>query len=179
MKPCHFSGLLVFCLVFFIADWASAQQINLQDLFSSPDSKAEQALPQSPIVAPGAAPTASDYGQLTQPSDPMLGAATDAVDVFRARLVVSLNRVPEIWPAFIATLTGASATGKASYFFGVVLFAALLLMIGRGIGWLYAAFIARPVFVSIQRANPQGYLEKLPVLSYRVLLVALGIFLTV
>ncbi|MEM9370066.1 MAG: mechanosensitive ion channel family protein, partial [Pseudomonadota bacterium] len=47
------------------------------------------------------------------------------------------------------------------------------------IGWLYAAFIARPVFVSIQRANPQGYLEKLPVLSYRVLLVALGIFLTV
>ncbi|MEM7670281.1 MAG: hypothetical protein AAF317_14270, partial [Pseudomonadota bacterium] len=118
---------------------ATAQQINLSDLFSRPSSEAPANLPQSPIVSPGAEPTASDYGQLTSEADPMLGAATSAVDVFRARLISALDKVPEVGPAILSALRESSATGKASYFLGVALFAALLLMIGRGIAWLYSA----------------------------------------
>ena len=157
---------------------AFSQTFSLGDLFGTEKTQAPT-LPQSSITEPGEAPSALDYGKLTSKPDPMLGMATDAVSVFRARLVDTIGRIPEVWPAFIDILRDASATGRPSYFMGVALFAAMLLMIGNGVRWIYSAFIARPIFISAQRPNPQGYLDKLPVLTYRILLTLVGIALTV
>ncbi|MEM9043908.1 MAG: mechanosensitive ion channel family protein [Pseudomonadota bacterium] len=177
-------ALLLLCFAFAAQpSLSSAQSFNLDSLFNQ---QPEESLPQSqtPPVQPSESlqttgiPSAADYGQLTT-SNPMLGQAQSAISLFRSRLIEKVQQIPEIWPELVATLRGASITGKPSYFLGVALFTVLLLMIGRGVSWLYQAYIARPLFVSLQRPNPQGYRDKLPVLAYRVFFTMIGVAIAV
>ena len=133
--------------------------------------------PRGSLESTVAPPTATDYAAL-KTSDPMLGAAKNAIDVFRARLVDTLSHIPDLKSEVATTLVLASPTNRASYFVGVALFAALLLLIGRGAWRIYAVYIARPLLVAAQRPNPVGYLEKLPVLAYRIILTVIGTALT-
>jgi len=133
----------------------------------------------APQFDPARVPSAEDYARITSGRDAaMIGAAIDSIDVFRARLIATLTRAPDAFPQVLTTLEAASPTGRASYFAGVAVFAALLLAVGRAVNELFASYVARPLFVGQQRADPQGYIEKLPVLAYRVLLSALGTALT-
>ncbi|MEM1274958.1 MAG: mechanosensitive ion channel family protein [Pseudomonadota bacterium] len=177
-------ALLLLCFaVSALPSISGAQGINLESLFTT---EPEPSLPQTqaPRIEPSETfqstgiPSASDYGQLST-SDPMLGQAENAISLFRTRLIDRVGDIPEIWPEIRATLQETSLTGKPSYFLGVALFTVLLLMIGRGFSWLYQAYIARPIFVSLQKPNPQGYRDKLPVLTYRVLFTMLGVILAV
>ncbi|MEM8792913.1 MAG: mechanosensitive ion channel family protein [Pseudomonadota bacterium] len=174
--------LLCFALVCLPGN-GQAQSFSLEGLFNSepqqslPQSQPRQLQPSETLRETGI-PSAADYSQLTV-SDPMLGQAQSAVSLFRTRLVDKLQKIPEIVPEFMATLGNASVTGKPSYFLGVGLFTVLLLMIGRGVAWIYQAYIARPIFVSLQRPDPQGYKDKLPVLAYRVLLTMISVAIVV
>ncbi|MEM7506590.1 MAG: mechanosensitive ion channel family protein [Pseudomonadota bacterium] len=164
---------------------AEAQGINFGTLFSSePEPEPQQSRPLGPLPDTSGQtlqiPSASDYGALTVDSDPMLGAAKNAVQVFRTRLIAALSQIPNIASEVSTTLqVAASPRGQPTYFIGIALFSMLLLAVGRGVTRLYAAYVARPLFVAMQRPNPQGYLEKLPVLAYRILLTVLGIALTI
>ncbi len=133
-----------------------------------------------PRLAPGLTPSPADYGLIAESvPDPTLNATRQAVNVFRGRLVASISRLPEAWKQIDTALAAASPTGKPSYFLGVAIFAVLLLMIGRAVSILYAVYIARPIFVGMQKPNPIGYIDKLPLLVYRTLFTAFGVVLNV
>ncbi|MEM7176826.1 MAG: mechanosensitive ion channel family protein [Pseudomonadota bacterium] len=173
------SFALIFMTVLFLAGFgqspAEAQIFNNDNLLRTTPQAAQPESAGSQPQSERAPVSAADLGITDSQSMPMIGTATDAVDRFRRNLVDSINRVPGVVPALDETLATASVTGRATYFLGVALFCSLLLMIGRAAFGIFGAYIARPLFVSAQRPNPQGYLEKLPVLAYRVLLSIVGV----
>ncbi|MEM1385004.1 MAG: mechanosensitive ion channel family protein [Pseudomonadota bacterium] len=175
---------------------ASAQVLDLNSLTTIGQSEEEplesrpprQSLPQSEIDAP----TAAQYGQLSSsvgPSDyaalepaqagRFIDAAERWIRLFKSRTLDIINRTPDALYELSTTLAAASPNGRPSYFLGVAVFAALLLVVGRGIADLFYAFVARPIFVGMQRREPTGYVGKLPVLAYRVLLTFVGLILVV
>lgn len=135
--------------------------------------------PQARQSIPVGGPTIADYGLVAESvPDPMLDATRQAVTVFRSRLRAMIIELPSAWADIRTTLEAASPTGRPSYFAGVAIFAALLLVIGRAITTLYEVYLARRSMVAMQRTSRAGYLGKLPLLAYRVLMTAIGIVLT-
>ena len=110
-----------------------------------------QSLPASAGAA--AAPSAADYARVAESApEPMLGATQKVVSLFRERLVGLLQRVPDAFEDIGTTLAAASQTGQAGFFLGVAVFAGLLLAVGSAVTEFFVQFIARPVFIRLQRA---------------------------
>jgi small-conductance mechanosensitive channel len=131
-------------------------------------------------LAPGTGLSAADYARVADDApEPMLGTAEKAIRLFRERLVGMLRRSPGAFEDIGTTLAAASPTGYGVYFLGVVVFAALMLVVGKAVTEFYIQFLARPVFLRMRATGLYGYADKLPVLTYRVLLTALGLGLTV
>lgn len=127
-----------------------------------------------------AGPRLEDYGRLadTYHSESALDMTQRGVSAFRARLMTLAGQAPSapgvVWDALVA----ASPGGRPSYFLGLLVFVVLLLGIGRAVAVLFAVYIARPVFVRMQRPAPQGLVEKLPVLAARVFFTIVGLAIT-
>ena len=170
---------------------ASAQVLDYGKLFGMPGSEPaaaepaasqpQQSLPVTgSIPGAGAGLSAADYARVAAAApEPMLGAAQKAIRLFRERLVGTLRRSPGAFDAIGTTLAAASPTGRGIYFLGVAIFAALLLVVGKAVTAFYIQFLARPVFLRMRADGLHGYVDKLPVLVYRVLLTAAGLGLTV
>ncbi len=140
----------------------------------------EPAEPQQsrPVFDPGAVPTGAAYGALTgEDLGGVFGQTQRAVTDFKSRLERVVENSPDTLSELWVTLAVASRTGEPSYFLAVLLFSLVLLAVGRAVSNLFAAYIARPLFVGLQQPDPQGYREKLPVLAYRVLLTLIGTLL--
>jgi small-conductance mechanosensitive channel len=136
--------------------------------------------PQQSRPAEAVALSAEDYARVAESAPaPMLSAAEKAVRLFRERLVGTLKRTPGAFDDLGTTLAAASPTGRGKYFLGVAVFAVLLLVVGQAVTAFYIQFVARPMFVRLRSDGLHGYVEKLPVLVYRVLLTALGLGLVV
>ncbi|MEO1468339.1 MAG: mechanosensitive ion channel domain-containing protein [Pseudomonadota bacterium] len=165
---------------------------------SMPDDEAEAPRQSRPLTPPtfreGAPPTAEDYSRLAAQSTGEVSGASPAgaspvvasidtiegyLDLFRTRLKRIVNRVPDALGEVMTTLRAASPTGRPVHFIGIAVFAGLLLVIGRAVSELFLAFIARPIFVNMQRPNPVGYVGKLPALIVRYLLMIISTALTV
>lgn len=167
---------------------ASAQVLDYGKLFGTTGSEPMASQPQQSLPAAGALPgagasaglSAADYARIADAApEPMLGAAQKAISLFRKRLVGMLQRSPGAFYAISTTLAAASPTGRGIYFLGVVVFATLLLVVGKAVTAFYVQFLARPVFLRMRASGLHGYVDKLPILVYRVLLTALGLGLTV
>jgi small-conductance mechanosensitive channel len=132
----------------------------------------------SPI--PGTDLSAADYARVAEAApEPMLGTAEKAIRLFRERLVGMLRRSPGAFEDIGTTLAAASPTGYSVYFLGVAVFAVLMLVVGKAVTEFYIQFLARPTFFRMRATGLHGYADKLPILTYRVLLTALGLGLTV
>ncbi|MEM8625133.1 MAG: hypothetical protein AAGG47_16640, partial [Pseudomonadota bacterium] len=184
-------GLLACFLVLFLTApmsvYPAKAQVPLLQLLSSNDD-AEEPRASSPVQsrpAPGfrssEGPSAQDYARLeaaqrdTRAMTASMEAAGDYLGVFRSRLVATLKRVPSALDELQVTMSAASPTGRAVHFLGIGVFALLLLLVGQAVSELYLAFVARPIFVRMQRAAPRGYSDKLPILLLRVLLSAFSV----
>lgn len=126
-------------------------------------------------------PSAEDYGRVaeTASDEQMLSQTRQAVQLFRARLRSMVSRIPEAWEKIEAALAAASPTGKSSYFIGIALFAALLLILGRAMTLIFMVYGARRLMISLQKTRRTGYRGKLPLLATRVFVTALGAAITV
>ena len=126
-------------------------------------------------------PSAADYGRVaeTVTDEPMLSQTRKAVTLFRERLRSMVRRIPDAWEKIEAALAAASPTGQPSYFIGVALFAALLLMIGRTFAIVFMVYVARRILVSMQQTERHGYLGKLPLLAFRMFMTAIGVAVSV
>ena len=177
-------GLVVIGLLLAVAALAPApavaQVFDLSRILGSDESAPEPMPPGTPLAPPAGArstPTASDYARLAEAvaetrseTAAMAGTADTYIRVFRSRLLSILTRAPDALGEVGTTLAAASPTGRPIYFLGVAIFAALLLVTGRAVAELYYIYVARPVFVRMQKPHPVGYAEKVPVLASRVLL---------
>ena len=133
----------------------------------------------APRFDPADVPDAEAYSRLAETYEaPMLGSALDTIDVFRSRALSLVTGAPDALHEVAVTLEAASPTGRAGYFVGVAVFALLLLAVGRATAQLFAAYVARPIFVGRQRAAPQGYAGKLPLLAARIVLTMFGVALS-
>ncbi|MEM0988697.1 MAG: mechanosensitive ion channel family protein [Pseudomonadota bacterium] len=183
-------GLLILLSAVWLAPTGTQAQIPGYDILNQlgGGGQAEEPQQSRPVAPPldqtvpadggqAGSPTAADYGRVASTSpDPMLDATSQAVEIFRARLKATIERLPEAFNDIDNALAASSPTGRASYFVGIALFAALLLVIGRAFTFIFYIYVARPLIVGIQTrlTNPQGYLEKLPLLAWRVFMTTVG-----
>ncbi|MGB0925711.1 MAG: mechanosensitive ion channel family protein [Pikeienuella sp.] len=97
--------------------------------------------------------------------------------VFRQKLRRIVGAVPNYFSLINDALDRQSPTGDSSYFLGVFIFVVLLIAIGRAVTMIFALFIALPVMRGVQKPNPHGIVDKLPVLATRVLMQFAGIII--
>ncbi|HSF95765.1 MAG TPA: mechanosensitive ion channel family protein [Thermohalobaculum sp.] len=185
LKLLHLVPVLLVLALLSAGGPAAAQLPDYGKLFgTTTDEPSDAATPRQSRPADGADPaaalSAADYARVAEAApDPMLGAAHKAISLFRERLVGLLRRAPGSFEEIGTTLAAASPTGRSGFFLGVVVFAGLLLTVGAAINEFFVQFIARPAFIRLQAAPAVGYAGKLPVLTYRVLLTAAGIVITI
>ncbi len=126
------------------------------------------------------APDLQAYGEIAETYRTM--STLDATQQRVARLRDGVRRIaaaiPDIGPASLSALASNSPGGEARWYLGLGAFLVLLLAIGRGVASIFAVYAARPLFMALQRPDPQGYADKLPVLAARVALVAANLAVT-
>lgn len=127
--------------------------------------------------APTRTPGLEDYGAIADTY-----RATSALDMtqhelsrFRKRMMQVTERLPLLWDDIHTALERAAPGGDVAFFTGLAVFLVLLIGIGRAAGLIFAVYAARPVFVALQRAEPEGLCDKLPVLAARVGLVVVAL----
>ena len=125
-------------------------------------------------------PDLEAYGQIAETY--RAGSALDMtqrqVSRFRQRVRTTLMRVPHMTGDIGAAIAAASPGGDGRYFIGLAAFLVFLIGVGRAVATLFAVYVARPVFMALQRPHPQGLCDKLPVLAARVGLTAVGLAIT-
>lgn len=161
---------------------AEAQTPNYGNLTfgpSSGDDNAEETAPDE-IESEDGGPGLSAYGDVAEEykEQSTIEMTQQSVGVFQQKLRRFITSIPDYPEALIRTLEGKSPTGEATYFLGVLIFVALLIAIGRAAALLFGVYIGLPFMRRIQKRNPVGVLDKLPVLAARVGLQVCGTILS-
>ncbi|MEO0622994.1 MAG: mechanosensitive ion channel family protein [Pseudomonadota bacterium] len=147
---------------------------------ASPAQSAPNQSTPRPSFDPDAVPSAEQYGAISGDyTGDMIAGTQRSLEIFHARLLAIIYEAPDALRELHLTLAVASRTGEPSYFIGVAIFAMVLLAVGRAIANLFTVYVARPLFVGLQKPKPQGYHEKIPVLFFRVALTLLATLLSV
>ena len=138
-----------------------------------------------PAPEPDRAPDLQAYGEIaeTYRAASALDATQRGIGRAREGVRALAERAPLIGADIRATLAAASPTGEPSYFLGLFAFLVLLIGIGRAAARVYGVYVARPVFVRLQRAvaagpGPLGFSDKAPVLAARLAMTVVGLGLT-
>jgi len=125
-------------------------------------------------------PQLADYGRLAEgySNTATLDMTQKEVERFRVQLLFVASRFPHIFRNIGDSLASASPDGDPRFFIGLLVFLVFLIGIGRAVALVCALYVARPVFVKMQKPDPKGLGEKLPVLATRVLMMAVILFIT-
>ncbi|MEO1293296.1 MAG: hypothetical protein AAFV62_10770, partial [Pseudomonadota bacterium] len=122
---------------------------------------------------------AEDYGSVSGMNSKTLEMAQTGVAEFQARLVCILRTIPLMPGDIVDTLTAKSPTGDPMHFLKIVLVMVAALFFGFLVEkHIYGRQLVGPWFIAMQRPNPKGYAEKVPILALRVLLSLGGLILT-
>lgn len=121
-------------------------------------------------------PGLSAYGDVAEEyiEQSTIEMTQQSVGVFQQKLRRFMSSVPKYPQALVRMLDRKSPTGEATYFLGVMIFVALLIAIGRAAGMLFGIYIGLRFMRRIQKPNPVGIIDKLPVLAARVGLQVCG-----
>jgi small-conductance mechanosensitive channel len=125
-------------------------------------------------------PDLQAYGDVAQDFSSIgaLDMTQREVERFRFRLRTVLRRIPQIGGDIRETLERASPGGDPTFFLGVAALLLFLLAVGRAAATVFAVYVARPLFVGLQKPDPHGISEKLPVLAARIGLMAIHLTIT-
>ncbi len=99
---------------------------------------------------------------------------------FRTTLRNRVARAPEAFEEIIFILNGQSPTGSYLYYFNI-LFSTLGFLIAAEIvvGIFYGRMLVGPWFHRMQKPDPKGYSDKLPILLLRTLIALVGLIFVV
>ncbi|MFV0473492.1 MAG: mechanosensitive ion channel family protein [Pikeienuella sp.] len=156
------AALLALTLLFGFAGLSSAQ--------TPPDFGARVG-----AAAAGAETGGAAQGASGRRSESAIEMTQQQVGAFRQNAQRVFGAMDEYFDRIGATLAKASPDGAPAYFLGVLLFTVILLVIGRGGVSIYGMWIALPIMLRLQKPNPAGVVEKLPVLAARVGLQLVGL----
>ncbi|MFN3262916.1 MAG: mechanosensitive ion channel family protein [Pikeienuella sp.] len=127
----------------------------------------------------GDGPGLADYGAVaeTYRADSAIAATQQQVGVFQQKARRIFGAAGDYGTRLDNALSRVSPTGESVYFLGVALFTAVLLAIGRAGAMIFALYIALPIMRRVQKPNPAGMVDKLPVLATRVALQIAGLII--
>lgn len=130
-------------------------------------------------VTPRAGISAEAYQKL--PSDQtLLSKAQYGMTTFRQKLRQRLMVLPSAMAVSREVLAKNSPTGQPSYFAWIIFWTIVFLAIGAVISrYFYGYMFVYKRFVAMQKENPQGLLEKLPILVARLLFGLVGVGITI
>ncbi len=99
---------------------------------------------------------------------------------FRTTLRNRVSRAPEAMEEIVFILNGQSPSGSYWYYFAI-LFSTLAFLIAAEIvvGFLFTRVLVRRWFANLQKPDPIGYTDKLPILLFRALLATVGLILVI
>ncbi len=137
---------------------------------------AEDAPAEEEAESEDAGPGLSAYGEVAEEykEQSAIEMTQQSVGVFQQKLRRFISSAPGYPGEFVRTLERKSPTGEATYFLGVLIFIALLIAIGRAASMLFGIYVGLRIMRRIQKRNPVGIIDKLPVLAARVGLQVCG-----
>ncbi|MEX2518999.1 MAG: mechanosensitive ion channel family protein, partial [Paracoccaceae bacterium] len=126
---------------------------------------------------PEQGPGLADYGVVAETfeRESALEMTQQKVGVFRQKARRIFGAAGDYFTRIDTALKKASPNGESTYFLGVALFTVILLAIGRAGSMIFALYLALPIMRRLQKPNPVGMVEKLPVLAARVGLQFCGV----
>ncbi|MEM7268311.1 MAG: mechanosensitive ion channel family protein [Pseudomonadota bacterium] len=184
--PIGWVAALILALCVMIAGAAQAQNYDSLNTLNFGGNQEEAPAPAAEGADDGS-PDLQAYGQVAEvyKEQSTIQMTQERVGVFQQKLRRFINSIPRYGEEFDRALSERSPTGDASYFLGVALFTGLLLAIGRAGTILWGVFLGLRIMRRIQKPNPVGVVDKLPVLAARVgisivgTLIAVAIALTI
>ncbi len=173
--PAFAVGILFFLAIAITPLDVSAQNYeNLGGITFGPSNDASAEVPQEETDD---APDLSAYGDVAEEykEQSTIQRTQESVGVFQQKLRRFISSIPFYAQNFQRALADQSPTDEASYFLGVLIFVAFLLAIGRAALILWGIYVGLPLMRRIQKPNPVGIIDKLPLLAARVALSVGGI----
>ena len=182
-KTPRLTSILVVFFSFFLAlaiaaapDNAAAQNYGQLTFGPSSGDDTSQEASDDDVESEDDGPGLSAYGEVAEEykEQSAIEMTQQSVGVFQQKMRRFVSSVPAYPDRLIRTLKRKSPTGEASYFLGVLIFIALLIAIGRATGLLFGVYVGLRFMRRIQKPNPVGIIDKLPVLAARVGLQVCG-----
>lgn len=120
-------------------------------------------------------PTLEDYARVAEELSMLSGTQLN-LNRLRDRLIKLIEQAPKFPGDIMRLLNEKSPTGEAVYLAGAVFWTLIFLFIGFLIDkHIYGARMVGPWFVALQKPEPDGIVEKLPILAIRAFLGIGGI----
>ena len=175
----NFINLFAVTLVFTVlAGLSHAQTKNTatDDIVKSATESGMQVI----VINPESNPQGDSDAQEDGYEGSFLMKSQERAAAFRTTLRNRIARAPEALEEVIFILNGQSPSGSYTYYFNI-LFSTLGFLIAAElfVGFFYGRLIVRPRFYKLQKPNPKGYLDKLPILLLRTLIALVGLILVV
>ncbi len=171
-------SLFVAVLLTFTASIANAQTETspIDDIVKSATEAGLQVIVINPDGKPEDTPQSAE--------DPFQGSflmkTQERAVAFRTTLRNRVARAPEAFEEIIFILNGQSPSGSYKYYFNI-LFSTLGFLIAAElvVGLFYGRMLVGPRFARLQKDDPKGYSEKLPILLLRTLIAVIGLVLVI
>ncbi len=121
--------------------------------------------------------TPEDYARVAQELS-MLSGTQISINRLRDRMIKLMEQAPNFPGDVITLLNEKSPTGNANYLAAAIFWTLIFLYIGSLVQThVYGARLVGPWFLALQKPNPDGIVEKLPILAIRALLGVGGIII--
>lgn len=182
-KSPHLAGILAVFLSLFMAlaivggpQDAAAQNYGNLTFGPSDGDDTEDGAAEEDAESDEGGPGLSAYGEVAEEykEQSTIEMTQQSVGVFQQKLRRFISSVPKYPQALVRTLDRKSPTGEATYFLGILIFVALLIALGRAAAMLFGVYVGLRFMRRIQKPNPVGIIDKLPVLAARVGLQVCG-----
>ncbi len=110
----------------------------------------------------------------------LLMKSQERAAAFRTTLRNRVARAPEAFEEVVFILNGQSPSGSYTYYFNI-LFSTLGFLLAAEflVGIFYGRMLVGPRFYKLQKPDPKGYIDKLPILLLRTLIALVGLVLVV
>lgn len=124
-------------------------------------------------------PTLEDYGRVADELS-MLSETQVNLGKVRDRLIELIIQAPEVPGQIADLLQKRSPTGQASFLLATIFWTLIFLAVGFLVSrYIYGQRIVGPWFVALQTPNPQGIVQKLPILAIRAALGVGGVIIAI
>ncbi|PLS22645.1 mechanosensitive ion channel family protein [Neptunicoccus cionae] len=177
LRLCLITALFALIAGFALAQSTGSSSSNpMDDIIKSATDSGMQVI----VINPDGPSESAEQTEEEQYHGSLLMKTQERAYTFRTTLRNRVARAPEALEEIIFILNGQSPTGHYSiYFFIVMTTLASLILAELIVRETYGKRLVGPWFISLQKPDPIGYTDKLPILLLRTVLAMIGLALVV